>query len=212
MSRITAAMAHINYLLNPVAVALRLLPGRGRVLMLAVAALMTLALLMVFSNSLQLFEERVGAQGWLLSNDRSAEERITIVAIDEQSLAEVGPWPWPRETMAELVTAIDQAGAQLQLHDIVYPEARDGDEALLAALQGSRGAVIAQVPVLQSEQQVRTGAMAFPLTGLDCSSGQLPATSNFVASNPAFADIARGHIAPWVARDGFIRQVPAVVC
>lgn len=212
MTRITATMAHINYLLNPVAVALRLLPGRGRVLMLAVAALMTLALVMVFSSSLQLFEERVGAQGWLLSSDRSVEERITIVAIDEQSLAEVGPWPWPRETMAQLVTAIDDAGAQLQLHDVVYPEQREGDQALLAALQASRGAVIAQVPVLQSEQVVRTGAMAFPLTGVDCRAGQVPATNNFVASNPAFASIARGHIAPWVARDGFIRQVPAVVC
>ena len=212
MSRITAAMAHINYLLNPLAVALRLLPGRGRVLMLAVAALMTLALVLVFNSSLQLFEERVGAQGWMLSNDRSVEERITIVAIDEQSLAEVGPWPWPRETMAELVTAIDQAGAQLQLHDVVYPEAREGDQALLAALESTRGAVIAQVPVLQSDQAVRTGVMAFPLTGLDCSASDLPATGSFVASNPTFANVARGHIAPWVARDGFIRRVPAVVC
>lgn len=195
---------------NPVTAALRLLPGRGRLLMLAVAALLTLGLLTVFSSGLDTLEERLGAQGWLLSPDQTPEERVTIVAIDEQSLAEIGPWPWPRSDMARLVDALNSYGVQLQLHDITYPEARDDDDQLISALQASRGAVIAQVPVIQSNQQVQTGVMTHPINGVACDAGA-QATS-FIAPHQGFAGVAKGHIAPLVASDGSIRKVPAVVC
>ncbi len=195
---------------NPVTAALRLLPGRGRLLMLAVAALLTLGLLTIFSSALETLEERLGAQGWLLSPDQTPEERVTIVAIDEQSLAEIGPWPWPRSDMARLVDALNSYGVQLQLHDITYPEARDDDDQLIAALQASRGAVIAQVPVIQSNQQVQTGVMTHPINGVACDAGA-QATS-FIAPHQGFAGVAKGHIAPLVASDGSIRKVPAVVC
>lgn len=196
--------------LNPVTAALRLLPGRGRLLMLAVAALLTLGLLTIFSSALETLEERLGAQGWLLSPDQTPEERVTIVAIDEQSLSEIGPWPWPRSDMARLVDALNNYGVQLQLHDITYPEARDDDDQLIAALQASRGAVIAQVPVIQSNQQVQTGVMTHPINGVACDAGA-QATS-FIAPHQGFAGVAKGHIAPLVASDGSIRKVPAVVC
>src|SRR5690606_1513907 len=196
--------------LNPVAAVLRLLPAYGRLLMLGVAALLTVAVLAVFNSPLTILEERVGAQGWLLSADQTPEERITIVAIDEQSLAEVGPWPWERRDMARLVNALNAYGVQLQIHDISYPEAREGDDELLAALQASRGAVIAQAPALQSSQQVQTGLMTHPVNGVACESAA-QATS-FVASHQGFASVAKGHIAPFVDSDGAIRKVPALVC
>ena len=53
--------------------------------------------------------------------------------------------------MAQLVNAIDSSGEHFfQIHDIVYPEPRDGDSALEGALASSSGAVVAQVPVLAS--------------------------------------------------------------
>jgi adenylate cyclase len=36
---------------------------------------------------------------------------VAIVAIDEESIERIGPWPWPRTTLAELVTEAEQAGA-----------------------------------------------------------------------------------------------------
>ena len=57
-------------------------------------------------------------------SDYALEERISLVVIDEPSIAEIGPWPWSRDVMAQLVSAIDAAGAQLQLHDITTPEPR----------------------------------------------------------------------------------------
>lgn len=205
-------LAQLNNLLNPVAVARRLLPGRGRLLMLAVAAVLTLLVVAVFNNALDTLEERLGAQGWLMAADDTPEERITIVAIDEASLAEIGAWPWSRSDMARLVTALDDAGVQLQLHDIAYPEAREGDDELLAALTAARGAVLAQGAVLQSEQVVQTGMLTHPLSGVSCASDAVPSATSYVAPHQGFASIPKGHIAPLVSSDGSIRKVPAFVC
>ena len=130
---------------NPLHFLLRLTPATARLLVLLAALLLCSGLFLVSTASLVNLEERLGARGWTLSPQTAPEERIIIVAIDEASLAEVGPWPWARDQIASLVDAIDAAGAQLQLHDIVYPEARPGDDVLLASLQNARGAVIGDV-------------------------------------------------------------------
>ena len=94
--------------------------------------------------------------GWTLFPDSALEERISLVVIDEPSIAEIGPWPWSRDVMAQLVSAIDAAGAQLQLHDITYPEPRAGDAEFSVSLREANGAVIAQVPVLAQQSNVTT--------------------------------------------------------
>ena len=198
---------------------LQLPAALARLLMLAVAAGLSFALLAAFNGSLQTLEERLGALGWTLSPDTTTEQRITIVAIDEKSLAEVGPWPWSRQQQAELVTAIDAAGAQLQLHDITYPEAKPGDDALLAALQNARGAVIAQIPILApaalGQLSVRTGQMSHALKGVACNAGavtQTPSASGFLASHGGFSAIPKGHITPIIEADGMVLKAPAVIC
>lgn len=208
------SVSQLNQLPSPLAFLLRQTPMRARLLMLAVAGLFTLLLVNVFADGLKTIEERLGALGWTLGAETALEQRITIVAIDEKSIAQVGPWPWPRDTMAQLVIALDQAGVQLQLHDIVYPEVRPGDDALLAALQSpSGGAVLAQVPVLQSEQLVRTGVMTHALSGVNCAAGQgAPAAQSFLANNAGFAGVAKGHITTIVASDGAVREIPAIIC
>ncbi len=197
-------------------------PIRGRIAMLAPAAVATLALLLASGPNSQLasLEERLGTVGWTLAPQTDTESRVVIVAIDEQSIDEVGPWPWPRETMAELTRAIDAAGAQLQIHDIVYAEAKDGDAQLVAALANSRGAVISQVPVLDVNQApglapetIRAGQMMGSLAGIQCLEGAgLMSSASFLAPHAGFNGIAKGHIAPVVNGDGSISKQPAVVC
>ena len=122
--------------------------------------------------------------------------------------------------MAELTRAIDAAGAQLQIHDIVYAEAKDGDAQLVAALANSRGAVISQVPVLDVNQApglapetIRAGQMMGSLAGIQCAEGAgLMSTASFLAPHAGFNGIAKGHIAPVVNGDGSISKQPAVVC
>src|SRR5690606_348990 len=113
---------------------------------------------------------------------------------DERSLAEVGPWPWSRETMAQLTSALAAAGAQLQVYDVVFPESREGDEQFLNALL-STNAVLAQTPQLQSSQPLRSGEMTHPLAGISCNAGGVPATQNYLANTAALGAVPKGHIA-----------------
>jgi adenylate cyclase len=47
---------------------------------------------------------------------------VTILDIDDPSLAEHGQWPWPRSRMAELVLKTFEAGAVAMAFDIVFAE------------------------------------------------------------------------------------------
>ena len=188
-----------------------------RITVLLSGAAITAVLLALFSASLESLEERVGALGWTLFADAELEERITLVVIDEASIAEVGPWPWSRSDMGLLVQAIDDAGALLQLHDITYPEPKEGDEEFLAALQSSRGAVLAQVPVLSPQfSGSSTGLMTHPIFGLSCgpapSGLSLPAATRYVAPAAGLAVIPKGHNAAFIESDGAVRRSPAAVC
>ena len=70
-------------------------------------------------DSLNILEERVGALPWTYVTEGTFEDRLTIVAIDEKSISALGAWPWSREVMTNLSRVIDEAGAQLQIHDII---------------------------------------------------------------------------------------------
>jgi len=183
------------------------LPLVSRMLMLGAAAVVTLILFALFGDSLQTLEEDFGTLGWTLHPEDAPEQRITIVAIDERSIAREG-WPFPQESMARLVTTLNEAGVRQQLHDIVYPAAQP---ALIAALASAHGAVLGQFPILDAQQSVRRGLLTHSLTGLSCGP-EIPVAGSFVGNHRQFASIPTGHTATIVAPDGAVRQVPAVVC
>jgi len=47
---------------------------------------------------------------------------VTIVDIDEKSLAKLGQFPWPRTRVADLVTSLTKLGAVVIAFDIVFSE------------------------------------------------------------------------------------------
>src|SRR4051794_27162344 len=47
---------------------------------------------------------------------------VRIVDIDEDSLAKVGQWPWPRTTIAEIVQKLAGQGAASVVFDVLFPE------------------------------------------------------------------------------------------
>jgi len=47
---------------------------------------------------------------------------VRIVDIDDDSLAKIGQWPWPRQTMAKLTQKLHDAGAAVVAFDILFPE------------------------------------------------------------------------------------------
>jgi adenylate cyclase len=58
-----------------------------------------------------------------------AEPGVIIVAIDEPSFSEIGlQWPWPRSVHADLLTALEDAGAKAVAVDVVFSEATNSAE------------------------------------------------------------------------------------
>src|SRR6202048_3824310 len=47
---------------------------------------------------------------------------VTIVDIDEKSLAKLGQWPWPRTRIADLIVNLTQLGAVVIAFDVVFAE------------------------------------------------------------------------------------------
>src|SRR5690606_33603101 len=95
-----------------------------RRLALAALALAAAALAVVhwtLAGELDALQERAGDLAWRISADRTDERRLVVVDIDERSLREIGPWPWPRAVQAELLDRVAAAGASLQILDIVLP-------------------------------------------------------------------------------------------
>ena len=193
-----------------------------RVLVMLASAVITLALLSIPTTKTHLLrlEESLGSLAWTLAPVNTAEERVVIVAIDERSLAEVGQWPWARKTMAKLTNRIDAAGAQLQIHDIVYAGESGSDLELSQALSNARNAIIAHVPVLEANQtegleseKIRSGVLSSSLDGLSCEDNpSIMASQDYLAPHSNFSKISSGHIAPLVNADGSITKLPAVVC
>jgi adenylate cyclase len=67
-----------------------------------------------------------------------ADAGVTIVDIDEESLAQIGQWPWPRSKLAELVTKLGQQGAAAIALDIILAEPdRTGPQNLIKLWPGN---------------------------------------------------------------------------
>ena len=78
---------------------------------------------------------------------KQAEDRLVVVDISEAALLAVGPWPWPRSRVADLVEILlSSYGAQAVGLDIVFPEAAEqlGD-ARLASLAEYAPVALAQI-------------------------------------------------------------------
>ncbi|MBW1723556.1 MAG: CHASE2 domain-containing protein [Deltaproteobacteria bacterium] len=52
----------------------------------------------------------------------TAENRIAIVNIDEKSIRQLGPWPWPRAVIARMISLLKANGARIIALDLLFPE------------------------------------------------------------------------------------------
>lgn len=196
-------------------------PARSRALALALAAACLALLVWAAPSALRLVDER-GTDAWwrVIAADAPAERRVIVVDIDDASLAQVGPWPWPRETVAQLVARLDEAGVSLKLFDMVFADAREGTARLgeaLAARDAAAPAVLGQIFALRGESTLRAGLLAGALPGVGCQAPAQPA-QGFLANTGSLTGSAvtpglrAGHLTPTLDADGAVRRVPALVC
>ena len=80
---------------------------------------------------------------------------VTIIDIDERSLAEVGQWPWPRSTIAKLVENTKQMGATLIAFDIVFAEPdRTDPQTIIKAVKGLDEETVNKIKALPSNDTI----------------------------------------------------------
>ncbi len=115
-----------------------------------------------------------------------APDDLVILAIDDESLQQIGSWPWPREIMADLIDRLSADTPRAIGLDVIYaePSAPDGDRRLATALRESRQVIL-------------------PVQIYESSAGEV----EWLNPAPIFAESSRGaghvHITPDV--DGMVR-------
>jgi adenylate cyclase len=164
---------------------------------------------------------------------------VTIVDIDEKSLAKYGQWPWPRTRIADLVTRLNQLGAVVTAFDIVFPEPDRLNPALAAeSFSGIDDETRTRLKALPSNDQILADAIrrsrvvlgesglpyvvseldkSLPLTGLATLGGD---PQPFMLSFPGLirnidllekAAMGRGLFTISQERDGLVRRVPVMM-
>jgi serine/threonine-protein kinase len=56
------------------------------------------------------------------STTRQPSDRIAVIAIDDQSIANIGRWPWPRDVHAKLIDLLSAAKAKTVVHTAFFFE------------------------------------------------------------------------------------------
>ena len=142
----------------------------------------------------------------------AAPEGITLIDIDERSLQELGPWPWPRPVLAQISHALRERGARLQVWDLALPHEAPGD-ALLARELAHPDVVIGQIAVLdpQVESPPREGLLQHAPQAPDLCSRHTPITGHLGLS-PSLSVTQVGHLSATPDPDGLLRRIPAVIC
>lgn len=144
----------------------------------------------------------------------AAPQQVVIVDIDERSLAEIGPWPWPRAVIAQLMLQLRERGAKLQVWDSFFVDRAAGDEQIQALFAGDRHDVIwGQVPVLDPsvKEPPRLGQWRASAAAPDFCSLHEPLTG-YLGVAPSLQPPLVGHLAATPDPDGRLRRVPAVLC
>lgn len=185
-------------------------PATLRALAVLLAASVVVVLTATLPGLHHNLEDSSGDPLWRLASQGAAstESRVVVVDIDEGSLARYGAWPWSRERVAALSEALHRQGARVQLMDIVFPEARDGDKSLAQA-QSQYALHVGQIFDLSPDGN-RVGVLSGVLDGTPCQ-GHFPVAGGYVANTAELARSA-GHITPVFDADGSVRRIAPVLC
>jgi diguanylate cyclase (GGDEF)-like protein len=88
----------------------------------------------------------------LPSHPRAADVAV-VLAIDDESLARIGRWPWPRAVHAQLLDKLAQAGVPVVGFTVLFSEPEEGsgagDSALAQAMRRQGGVVLPLAPLQQ---------------------------------------------------------------
>jgi signal transduction histidine kinase len=130
----------------------RLLPGVVTALLLGVAIKFA-----VFTS----LEEIAYRTLFRVRGERPWDDRLVLIAIDDESIRQIGRFPWPREQYATLLQELNQANPALVVVSVLWSEPSSDDAMLADAMLENGGVVLPQawdargepllpVPILQN--------------------------------------------------------------
>ena len=122
---------------------------------------------------------------------RTVSDDIIIIAIDDESLNELGRWPWPRSTHADLINKLELESPKAIALDIIFNEPDSNNpvsDVLLARAIRSSGKVV--LPIFMSQESTNS----YPIEALPLAE---------FTHNAA----ALGHVHIDISDDGIARRV-----
>ena len=121
--------------------------------------------------------------GLLSAGNSIMDGYVEVIGIDEASLQSVGPWPWSRAVLADLLERTAKTGAQVIVLDVLLAEAKEDDVGLQSTMAGPASIIL-------------------PYQGI---------ATSVVYPHPSFlshATLAHGDVL--VDPDGRVRRIPAL--
>lgn len=144
--------------------------------------------------------------------DTKPEQRIIVIDIDENSLQSIGPWPWPRSQIAQLLEdLVTDYGARMVGLDIVFPAPADqGGDDRLQALSQLAPIVLAQIfDMNERDQPIISGT---PIGSNVQQPGHWAHAKGHLANHAGLAQArCAGNISSIVDEDGAVRRLAPVV-
>ncbi len=135
---------------------------------------------------------------------------VVIVDIDEASLKEIGQWPWPRTTVADLVTRITQLGAVTIGFDVIFSEPDRMSPAVAEqSFRGLDAETRAKLDTLPSNDQVLADAIkqSRVVVGQAGSPTPAPRTQTEMTLQTGFAVVGPDPTDDLVTFPGLLRNV-----
>ena len=118
---------------------------------------------------------------------------VTVVDIDEASIARLGQWPWPRTTIAAMVDRLGELGAVTIGFDIVFPEPDRTSPSLAVGALERQGARVVLPPGLELDNDA---VLAAALAKYSVAAGMAISNETAGALPPPKAGFAYGGADP----------------
>lgn len=136
----------------------------------------------------------------LYNRPQSPPEEIVVVGLDDRALEEIGPMPWTRDIMAQIIDILnaDPAAAPAVIGiDVLYAGETDYDPFLVDAAQAGGNVVVAEAAAFDSVLEVDGGD--FRMNDFHVHS--------YDAAFPALREVTRqGHVNAMLDADGVMRH------
>ena len=140
------------------------------------------------------------------------ETRLVMIDVDETSLAAIGPWPWPRTKIADVIEhLISNYGVRGISLDLFFPVAADVDGDARLAMLAQHGPVVMAQVFDYGHKPLRIGTLIGGTAVVDSlvKTNPVAVASGFIGNHSGLKHAARvGNIGFVPDADGVLRHLP----